>query len=1433
MIKLTSAIVKEGGNVFGTTSPIAKADIEPTLEVFVDKLSKLFPAKASTFKQFEKLGSVGKKELSGDIDLAYDVKNFFPDGKTPDLKGWGLDEKKYNELVASITKRAKTASPEKIKLRAIIALIGDKINDAYTDIEVDIKGSGSGALFCSIQQYDTEKNPLPKYVQTDVNIGNLDWLTFSYYSNTYAGNVKGLHRTQLMLSLFANKDYTFGHGTGVVDKATGEQVASNSQEAINLLNKVYGFNLDRDTLNDYFKLGEYLRANLPKEEYNKIIDRYLKILDSTRADIPEDLQDYWITNQEKLGLKGKYLPDDSKLIKYQTLTESGSIGADRIPSRAVKATVESFVDRVLKKYPLYKSHKITGSYNIIPKDEDGNVVGGKEKPEGHGDIDLVVELTGDRADIKQIKADFANYLKSLSDDITVPFRSGRHEGKKIAGTGDIVITQYTIEGFPDLTVQIDNMIVVSPEELTYRSTFLDIPGERQALLIGLAKVMCIEENPYDIFKRLNITNLPQLKDNQEFEFVLSSKGLTLRVVTLDGFKELDRKDIWASYKWSDVEKLFQNYNINGTFKELLNDIVKKIKNPRSKNRIKGTFKSMLVINSGEVGTPKGANKQMALDTVASLEEKYGSFITNLIRPILEAEIGKQTIAVFPGAFKPPHASHLKAIQVIAPKVNKVYVYVSKQPRTKEGQVSVDASQAMAVWDLYKQKGLLPDNVEIKLAENPTPVLDAYQEMEAHPENKYLAVFGKDEEDRWRSVEKNREKYSNVTPVNIGNLKGLSASGLRTAIKNKDLQAIETFLPKGVTAKEYIQALTKGKKEDLTESYKGKRTDNGAPGTFKAKITKAYGGDVTIEKAKKFKNRENATPLDKQQANWFINFHSKNESVTPAELKQADAFADTQLAPIDVDLTSKHVFDRLTGRESDISFAQLIGFFKRLGRNKKEFFDFFQKYDEIVANDKTTNLNIPFLTMTNKAIAKTIMRKPNFMTSSPKMTFEEEGKAAPYGSGYEPLEELVTDTEVICDNCGWTWKIADGGDDLYICHNTLPGGSVCGHDNSPDLEEASEQTEGLYTTSFTFEPPIQKELEPLIEELTNYMVKQGLNITPAPEVQYVEDEDNAKNTLGRTAYYDPNNKLIVLYITGRHPKDILRSFAHEMIHHCQNLEGRLEGINTTNINEDDYLADIESEAYNNGNMIFRSWENDREGNNSIRNMTGFAPGSYDMQPINEGAYDSITRTVVKDIMAAWKEEYDGVEGTLSFNEEYETQDAKGRPLDFILSADLLVQETEEGIYKVDGGADAESQKGDDDDEDDVDFAYLEIRFQVDPRSLPQFWSRIYEDLIDVVRHEIEHLTQMGVNVVPAKETPDDEMLRQMIDWELLPKADYFRLQSELEPMLQGMYLKAKKTRTPFKDVLNTYLDMQDITPEEKESILNLWRTKIKPLSLPEF
>jgi len=111
----------------------------------------------------------------------------------------------------------------------------------------------------------------------------------------------------------------------------------------------------------------------------------------------------------------------------------------------------------------------------------------------------------------------------------------------------------------------------------------------------------------------------------------------------------------------------------------------------------------------------------------------------------------------------------------------------------------------------------------------------------------------------------------------------------------------------------------------------------------------------------------------------------------------------------------------------------------------------------------------------------------------------------------------------------------------------------------------------------------------IKELTNYMIEDGWNILPLPKIIFRHgNKENAKNFLGKTAYYDPNTQTIVLYTEGRHPKDILRSFSHEMVHHMQNIEDRLGNITTTNTQEDDHLNDIEAEANLKGTMTFRNW-----------------------------------------------------------------------------------------------------------------------------------------------------------------------------------------------------------------------------------------------------
>jgi len=182
---------------------------------------------------------------------------------------------------------------------------------------------------------------------------------------------------------------------------------------------------------------------------------------------------------------------------------------------------------------------------------------------------------------------------------------------------------------------------------------------------------------------------------------------------------------------------------------------------------------------------------------------------------------------------------------------------------------------------------------------------------------------------------------------------------------------------------------------------------------------------------------------------------------------------------------------------------------------------------------------------------------------------EDGKAAPYGSGYKKIKEFVSKNKILCDNCGWDWNIKDGGDDLYICHD-------CGHDNTPRLNENASYSQNINITD-------------QIAKLTNHMIAKGMNIEPLPSLEFIDgDSENAKDFLGKTAYYDPNRQHIVLYTEGRHPKDIVRSYAHEMIHHIQYLEDRLGDIPGTDTTSSDHLDKLEQEANLRGTMTFRNW-----------------------------------------------------------------------------------------------------------------------------------------------------------------------------------------------------------------------------------------------------
>ena len=112
----------------------------------------------------------------------------------------------------------------------------------------------------------------------------------------------------------------------------------------------------------------------------------------------------------------------------------------------------------------------------------------------------------------------------------------------------------------------------------------------------------------------------------------------------------------------------------------------------------------------------------------------------------------------------------------------------------------------------------------------------------------------------------------------------------------------------------------------------------------------------------------------------------------SDLDQVEKYADQQLSPEDVELGKEtdHFFQRLNDPRNgkQITPAELTGFFKRLAKNKKKFLEFVKQYKEFVVKDNRTKINIPFMTVANKLIAKTIMRKDDFKSSTPVYTTEE-------------------------------------------------------------------------------------------------------------------------------------------------------------------------------------------------------------------------------------------------------------------------------------------------------------------------------------------------------------------------------------------------------------------------------------------------------------
>jgi len=902
---------------------------------------------------------------------------------------------------------------------------------------------------------------------------------------------------------------------------------------------------------------------------------------------------------------------------------SGVAGGNRIERGDVQSTFNKYVEEVLSKIPGFKKASLSGSVKAGSKAD-------------FGDLDIIVWFEGD--DKREVKQRLIDAALALPQNIIVPFKSEKYTGRRYYNSGEIISVLYPIVGKEDEYIQVDNIISLSEEEHAFKGSFLDLPAEKQGILIGLAKVILLEQDSQDVFRRMGISNVPELKKGEEFEFNLSSVKLSLRKVQLEGFKEIAREEIWSTTAWGTIKILFQGFNIDGSFEDLLDDVARKLTNARSKNRIAGIFKSMVSVKSGEVGTAKGKGKEDALEKVA--------------QTLAEAlDDGSEVVALYAGGFKPPHLAHFQNAKFLSTKADKIIVFIG--PKIREG-VKITAEQSKAIWEIYAKYINVPVEIQVSRV---TPVLDIYEWIDANQDKVTEIITGAmaDEMGKFAGIEKQKQK---------GNYKNVEVKELPIIVNKED--------------------------------DKFSATD--------------------IRKSEKFL----------LGGSWIPKVVSKEDKQTIIDIitpQKEDSVEDKMLTAVD------NVFE-----------------------------SFFPK--------KT----------------KTIKEGSSGTAITPGGAIPSKDRAS--------LEHLYDDLKQTIDPDKYTIVFNQDRIDIYI--KTYSDVSFDGTPYQKHLPEGTQQEKFNYT--------------PYIGSLIEYMLDEGMNIQPLPEVKIRYDENEANDFFGKTAYYDPNNKEVILYVMGRHPKDVCRSFAHEMIHHIQNIEGRLEGLaRTTNTNEDDRLQEIEKEAYLKGNITFRNWEDGLKNNNK--------------EVMAEGRYDKLSNTISSDIFKAWKQAFEDGEIVLKYGENYE---ALGGSID--VDANLL-------LIKGYGKMEVHENTGAGTDSDDD---YIIVRMIVDPEMLPEFWSEISMTLKDVIRHEIEHLTHQGGGFTanPAKIMRGDQARRDKIKAGEIPVNQYFKLKKEIDANLQGMLFRAKKEKRPFADVVNTYLDSQDITPKQKEEILTLWRNRMPALGLKQ-
>ena len=438
--------------------------------------------------------------------------------------------------------------------------------------------------------------------------------------------------------------------------------------------------------------------------------------------------------------------------------------------------------------------------------------------------------------------------------------------------------------------------------------------------------------------------------------------------------------------------------------------------------------------------------------------KLGEYLVNLL-----LEEDNKTIAIFPGAFKPPHIGHYKVVKQLSTLADEVIVLIS--PNSRDG---VSAEESFAVWQLYAP--FLDSNVSFKIASE-SPVTETYDVIKNNPDQKFIVAFGKGEGDRFNQI-KTSGKYNNASIYDAGSAEeGISATYLRNALRWKNSEEIKKYLPKDVDVEEFKNALSIATPEKLQES----------------------------------------PPLEFEQDDYQDYILTQRDKI-----EKAAAYFNLPIP--------------------DMEYAFNAGTPVVLG-------------DDIWSKLQNTNsYNIDNL---EHAI---------------RYAHDKRIKVKPYIEAIKNGEELPLPL-VLCYSQDKYYLV--GGEVILALHKAL---KIIPTVLQATLNLQINENQG------------QKKSQ--IAEFVKFAVNElGIQKLPTVKFSYDTNESQEKSTFG---YFDPNANHIWIYIKNRNTADILRTLAHELVHHKQGEDNRIEqGSGETG-------SEIENEANAQAGVLLRKFGKDNKG-----------------------------------------------------------------------------------------------------------------------------------------------------------------------------------------------------------------------------------------------